>query len=93
MYISDKMNVSKEVQNAIKEGKLVIGIDSVVKNLKRGELKSVIYSKNCRQDLLENLTYYQKNFKIDMKKFNGNSKLLGEICGKPFNIMVLGIRK
>jgi len=83
----------KEIKSAMEEKKLVIGSRSVFKNLKQNIIKSVIYASNCPEGTYENLEYYRKHFGIELKKFKGNSRQLGEICAKPFNISILGIKK
>jgi large subunit ribosomal protein L30e len=85
--------VENEIKNAMKSGKLLVGSKSVLKGIKRDDVKYVIYANNCKEDIVDMLKFYNKNFGIEIKKFNGNSRRLGEICGKPFNIMVLGIKK
>jgi large subunit ribosomal protein L30e len=83
----------KEIKKAIKEGKLVIGSKRVLKDLKQGVIKSVIYASNCPENRKKDINYYSKHFGIEVKRFKGNSRQLGEICGKPFNVVLLGIRK
>ena len=85
--------MEKEIKKAMKEKKLVIGSKSVVKNIKRNDVKYVICSTNCTEDMINDLNYYNKNFGVEIKKFKGNSRQLGEICGKPFNVMLMGIKK
>ncbi len=92
-YISGSMSEEKEIKSAIKEKKLVIGTKSVLKNLKQNIIKSVIYASNCPENTHKDLEYYSKNFGIELKKFKGNSRQLGEVSAKPFNISVLGIKK
>jgi len=92
-YTSDSMSEEKEIKSAIKEKKLVIGSRSVFKNLKQNIIKSVIYASNFPEDRLKDLEYYGKNFGIELKRFKGNSRQLGEMCAKPFNISLLGIKK
>lgn len=87
------MSMEKEIKKAMKEKKLVIGSKSVVKNIKRNDVKYVICSTNCTEDMINDLNYYNKNFGVEIKKFKGNSRQLGEICGKPFNVMLMGIKK
>jgi len=87
------MTIDKEIKNAMKEKRLVIGSKTVIKGIKNKDVTYVICSTNCREDVLNDLNYYNKNFGVEIKKFKGNSRQLGEICGKPFNVMLLGIKK
>ena len=88
-----KMTVEKNIKKAMKEKKLVIGSRNVIKNIKTKNVVYVICSNNCKEDVMNDLKYYSKNFGVEIEKFKGNSRQLGEICGKPFNIMLLGIKK
>jgi large subunit ribosomal protein L30e len=87
------MEIEKEIKEATKERKLVVGARMVIKGIKKAGIKYVICPENCREDVMEELAYYGKSFGIEIKKFSGNSRQLGEICGKPFNIMLLGVKK
>lgn len=87
------MSIEKEIKDAMKEKKLVIGTGMVIRGMKKADIKYVICPNNCKDDVLDDLNYYGKNFGAEIKKFSGNSMQLGEICGKPFNIMLLGIKK
>lgn len=87
------MEVESEIKSAIKEKKLVLGSSRALKNAKKGDLKMLIYASNCTGDVLRDVTYYSNNSSFESKRFRGNSRQLGEICGKPFNVMLLGIRK
>ena len=80
-----------EIGKAVKEGRIVIGTDRVIKGMKDGAFEIVIYASNIPEDTLKEINYYTNNFKIKTEKFNGTSKQLGEICGKPFNILMIGI--
>lgn len=87
------MSIEKEIKEAVKEKKLVIGSEKVIESIKLSTLKHVIIPSNCSDALLRDLEYYSRNFAVETNKFAGNSRQLGEICGKPFNIMLLGIKK
>ena len=87
------MTVEKEIKEAMKEEKLIIGSKSVIKNIKLNAVEYVICSANCTEDVINDLSHYSKNFAVEIKKFKGNSRQLGEICGKPFNVMLLGVKK
>jgi len=85
--------LSQEIREAIKEKRIVIGSRSVVKRVKRGSLKSVVVSSNCPGPLRKDLDYYATNAFITVREFKGNSVQLGELCGKPFSILLVGIKK
>ena len=87
------MTVSKDIKSAVKSKNLIMGSRTVLKNLKNDNLSTVVYASNCPDEMLKDLNYYSKISGIKFEKFEGNSVQLGEICGKPFKILVVGIRK
>ncbi len=87
------MSKIDEIKKALKDKKLVIGTNSVNKGLKRDNLKSVFYASNCPADAMGNLNHYNKLTNVGLENFDGNSIQLAEICGKPFNILMVGIKK
>lgn len=81
------------IKEAVKDGKLVIGKDTVVKMLKTKSLKTVLLANNSDKALVSELDHYTKISDITLNLFSGNSASLGQLCGKPFSITVLGIKK
>jgi len=87
------MNVSKEIKDAIKSEKLIIGSRTVFKNLKSGMLESVVHASNYPDGVRKDLNHYSKVSGVKVEEFDGNSVQLGELCGKPFSILIAGIKK
>jgi len=85
--------IVQEIKEAVKEKKIVIGSRTVIKGVKRGHINSVIYAANCPEETKKDLEYYSKNGFLGLKEFQGNSVQLGELCAKPFNVLLVGIRK
>lgn len=77
---------------ALKEKRTVIGSRTVMKFLKNGKLEMVFYASNCPEERVKDLKYYSKISGIPVKRFSGTSKDLGEVCGKPFTILMVGIK-
>ncbi len=88
-----KTKTDEEIKNAIKSNKLIIGTRTVFKCLKRGSIETVIYASNCPDSSKEDLNRYVKASNIKISEFKGDSVKLGEFCGKPFNILLIGIKK
>ena len=86
-------NVSQEIKEAMKEKKIIIGSRTVIKGVKKGHINSVVYASNCPDETRKDLEYYSKSGFLGLKEFQGNSVQLGELCGKPFNVLLVGIRK
>ncbi len=87
------MSMDKEIKEALKAKKVVIGSNSVLRNLRVGGLKSIIHASNFPQERLIDLERYGKMSGTELNKFTGTSIELGEICGKPFNVLVVGVKK
>ena len=87
------MSINQEIKEALKEKRVIIGSRTVMKGVKVGSLGSVIYASNCPESTKKDLEHYSQAGFIPVKKFEGNSVQLGELCGKPFNVLMLGIRK
>ena len=83
----------KEIKDAIKAKKLMMGKRTVMRGLKGGTVDSVICASNCPEGMKKDLEHYASVSKITVKGFEGTSAKLGEVCGKPFNVLIVGIRK
>ena len=85
--------LNQEIKEAIKEKKIVIGSRTVMKGVKRGIISNIIYASNCPDGTKKDLEHYSNAEFVAIRKFDGNSMQLGEICGKPFNVLLVGITK
>lgn len=86
------MTINEEVQAAIKEGKAILGMRESIKEMKSGKPKVVIVSDNMPKSSFEEVSHNVKSLGLKMETFNGSSKDLGTICGKPFPVSVLVIK-
>ena len=87
------MDVKENIQEAVKKKRIVIGIRSVLKKMKRGEVSLVIYASNTPENFQRDLDHYAGISRIEVKGFEGDSAQLGGLCGKPFHILTVGIEK
>jgi len=85
-----KESVTQEIQKAIKDEKIIIGTDRVIKGLKKGEVKKVIITTNAPEIVKEDISHYGKlaGAEIIIEKITNEE--LKEICKKPFNISIIG---
>lgn len=86
------MDNVKNIKDAMKKDKIVMGSRTVLKGMKNRMLESVVYASNCPDSLMKDLDHYSKVSGIKVDGFDGNSVELGEFCGKPFSILIIGIR-
>ena len=87
------MSLIDEIQSALKEGKVIIGYKKSLEFIKNDSPKIIVMSQNIpdkeRREIEHNTKIADKKIEI----FEGSSKELGVICGKPFPIMLLVIKK
>lgn len=87
------MTLVDKIQSAIKSGDVVIGYKKSLEYIKNNSPKLVVISNNIEDDKKEELEHDAKISSATIKIFDGSSKELGIICGKPFPISVLVIKK
>lgn len=87
------MVTKKELLDAAEKGKLAVGTRSVMRELKRGKITAVLHAENCPAEPLTNIKQMATISNAKVEGFKGNSRALGEALGKPFNIVLVGIRK
>ncbi|MFH1588171.1 MAG: 50S ribosomal protein L30e [Candidatus Diapherotrites archaeon] len=85
------MDANKEIRRAVDTGKIVFGFQETEKNSVQGKAQLIILTNNLEKAKKEKLIEYGKLAKIPCIEFNGNSKELGSVCGKPFIVSVMGI--
>lgn len=84
--------LTEKIKDAMQAKKIMLGSKVAIKHLKLKELKSVIISNNCPEDMKKDISRYTELAGIKIEVFDGTSKQLGIVCGKPFPIAVLSIK-
>ena len=79
-----------ELKKLVKEGKIIIGTNKVMKTLKLGKLKEVYLSSNCPKYTKDDVKHYAKLNNVKVNELKESNEELGTICKKPFSISVLG---
>ncbi len=87
------MELTKIIKNAVKENKVILGYNRTIKEIKTKKPKLVVYANNIPKDKLENIIHNTKLAKIDVEKYPDDSVNLGLVCGKPFSVSVLVIKR
>lgn len=90
---ASRITAENYIKDALKGDKMVVGSRIVFKSLKKGALNKVVYASNCPDNKKADLEKIAKASGIEAEGFNGDSEKLGEICSKPFGILVIGIKK
>ncbi len=84
--------LEKKIKKAIKEKKATLGYRKSLKLIKLGKVKEIIMSKNIPESWKKEIEYNAKLNKIKINVFDGTSKELGVVCGKPFPVTVITIK-
>lgn len=86
------MSVVEEIQSAIKSKRAIIGYKESIKFIKTNLPKLIVMSNNIPENLRKEI---EKNAKITNSRiefFEGSSKELGMVCGKPFPVSTIVIK-
>jgi len=70
-----------------------MGSKNVISSLKKGKITKLIYADNMPELKLDTLKYYANISEFGMEAFKGNSIELGRLCGKPFGVLLIGIKR
>ena len=87
------IDVNKAIATTVKTGKILLGTNNAIKNAKTRKAKLIIVASNCPQKIREDIEYYCKLSNIPVTIYKGTSIDLGAVCGKPFKVSALTIRK
>ena len=84
-------DIERELVNALKTGKVVLGSRKTLRYVKTGKAKAVIIAANAPPELKNDIIYYAKLSNIPVYIYPGTSVELGAVCGKPFVVASLSI--
>ncbi len=84
-------DVIRELQTAIRTGKVVLGYRRTLKELVNDRAKLVVVAKNAPSHIVEELKYYASLSQTPILVFEGSSRELGAACRKPFMVSALAV--
>lgn len=87
------MALTEQIQSSLKAGNIIIGYKESLDYLKNSSPKMVVVSNNIQEDKKNELEHDAELSGTKLEVFEGDSKELGVICGKPFPISALVIKK
>ncbi len=87
-----KMTVIEEMQSAIKSNNVVIGYNESLKYIKANSPQTIIVVNNMPISERKELEHNSKISKIRFEVFEGTSRELGVVCGKPFPVTTIAIK-
>jgi len=86
------MTLIEEIQTAIKSEKTIFGYRESIKFIKVDTPELVIIAKNIPDNMKKEIEHSAKISKVKVEVFDGTSKELGVVCGKPFPITTITIK-
>ena len=87
------IDINKAIVTTVKTGKVLFGTNNAINNAKTRKAKLIIVASNCPQKIRGDIEYYCKLSNIPVTIYKGNRTDLGAVCGKPFRVSALTIRK
>ncbi len=84
------MDIKKQIKKATKDDRTVIGSKETLKNIE--EMEKVIVASGVPEEVLKNVEEGLDS-ETELVRFEGSNKKLGSMCGKPFNVATVGIKK
>jgi len=85
------VDIVREIQTAIRTGKVVLGYRRTLRELVNDRAKLVIVAKNAPSNIVEELKYYASISRTPILVFEGSSRELGAACRKPFTVSALAV--
>lgn len=77
----------------LKDKKLVVGTNQVLKQLRLGKLQAVFISSNCPESVKREIANYCKLSGCNVEQLKVPNDELGVLCKKQFSVSVLGLMK
>lgn len=89
---TDNPDLLKTLKASLKSGNVVIGTEKTMKDLKAGNIKTVMCSSNVPGDVREEIEHYAQMASVEVMVLDIPNDELGVLCQKPFSISVLGLK-
>jgi large subunit ribosomal protein L30e len=87
------MEYVAEIKKLLPTKKLVIGTNTVMKQLRSNGLIKIMVSSNCPEPIYKDLEHYTKLNKTELIRLDIPNEELGTICKKPFFVSMIGVKK
>ena len=88
----DETMLIQEIQSAVKSENAILGYRKSLQYLKSGSPKMVVMANNIQDNKKREIEHDAKIGNTSLEVFDGSSKDLGVICGKPFPVSVIVIK-
>lgn len=88
-----KEEQKQEIIKLLKKDKAVIGTKEVIKKINNDEISKVFLASNTPPKTKQRIEELTQAFDVKLEKMGVRGKQFGAQCGKPFTILVLGVKK
>lgn len=88
-----KIDVSKQLQIAVRSGKIAFGVKEALDAARFSKAKLLIVSSNCPAADRQNITQYAQQSGVPVFNYPGTSVDLGAACLKRFVVGALAIKE
>ena len=90
---SVRIDINKQIQIALRTGKIAFGAKEALESAKFAKAKLLILASNCPESERADITYYAKQSATPVHIYTGTSLDLGSACGKNFVVSALTIKE
>lgn len=90
---SAKVDVNKQIQIAVKSGKVTLGVKEALDAARFAKAKLLIVASNCPAQYKSDIIQYAKQSSVPVFIYAGDSLDLGSACLKPFVVAALTIKE
>lgn len=87
------MEISKLIKSKIKQKRVIIGFNNVLKSIKNSNPNLIVLANNFPEEKKKIIKHNAKISGIEVKEHTQDNVNLGLICGKPFPVGVLAIKR
>ena len=87
------MDIIKLIREKTKENKVILGYNTVMKSIKSGHPELIVIANNLPEDKKRIIEHNAKVAKVKFEEYPNDGVNLGLVCGKPFPVGVLAIKR
>ncbi len=82
-------SVNADIKKLFEAGKLVLGEERTIKNVKAGRARKVFISKNCKADVFADVKRYAEVAGVIVVEIPLTADEVGALCRKQFGVSIL----
>jgi len=87
------MDLTDIIKAKTKENKVILGYNTVMKLIKTGNPELIVIANNFPDDKRKTVEHNAKIANVELKEYPNDGVNLGLVCGKPFAVGVLAIKR